>query len=211
MQPGLSDLRHTGCFRKFRGLLSMFIALCICAYLAGSISFAILLSRPHGSTDPRLHGSGNPGASNMLRLHGKRLAVLTLLGDLAKGLFPVTAAAWLGLSVQLQAWVGFFAVLGHLFPVFYRFKGGKGVSTTAGVLLALYPPAALLALSTWILSFYLTRTSSLASLSAVPVALPLLAWQQPAGLVPVSLLTLFLVWAHRSNLKDLLAGTERHS
>lgn len=187
----------------------MFIALCICAYLAGSVSFAILLSRRHGSSDPRLRGSGNPGATNMLRLYGKRLAVLTLLGDLAKGVLPVTAAAWLGLSVQLQAWIGFFAVLGHLYPLFHQFKGGKGVATTAGMLLALYPPAALLALSAWLLSFYLSRTSSLASLSALPITLPLLAWQQPATMLPVSLLTLLLVWAHRSNLKDLLAGTER--
>ena len=187
----------------------MFIALCVCAYLAGSVSFAILLSRRHGSTDPRLRGSGNPGATNMLRLYGKRLALLTLLGDLAKGLLPVAAAGWLGLSAQLQAWVGFFAVLGHLYPVFHRFKGGKGVATTAGMLLALYPPAALLALSTWLLAFHLTRTSSLASLSALPVTLPLLAWQLPVSMLPVSLLTLLLVWAHRNNLKDLLAGTER--
>lgn len=187
----------------------MFIALCLAAYLLGSISFAILLSRRHGSTDPRLHGSGNPGATNMLRLHGKRLALFTLLGDLAKGLLPVACAAWLGLPLQWQAWVGFCAVAGHLFPVFHRFRGGKGVATTAGMLLALYPPAALLALSVWLLAFYLTRTSSLASLSALPVTLPLLAWQLPQSMLPMSILTLLLVWAHRTNLKLLWAGTER--
>lgn len=187
----------------------MFIALCLGAYLFGSVSFAILLSRRHGSTDPRLQGSGNPGATNMLRLHGKRLALLTLLGDLAKGLLPVAAADWLGLSIQLQAWVGFFAVLGHMYPLYYHLHGGKGVATTAGILLALYPPAALLALSVWLLAFYLSRTSSLASLSALPATLPLLAWQQPASMLPISLLTLLLVWSHRNNLKDLLAGTER--
>ena len=186
----------------------MFIALCVCAYLLGSISFAIVLSRRHGTTDPRLQGSGNPGASNMLRLFGKRLALLTLLGDLAKGLLPVLCAIWLNFSMQDQAWVGFFAILGHLYPLYHRFQGGKGVATTAGVLLGLYPPAALLALSVWLLAFYLSRTSSLASLSALPVSLPLLAWQQPEAILPASLLTLLLFWRHRQNLKQLLLGTE---
>lgn len=186
----------------------LFIALCIGAYLLGSVSFAIVLSHRHDSTDPRLQGSGNPGATNMLRLHGKRLALLTLLGDLGKGLFPIICASWLDLPLQLQAWVGFFAVLGHLYPVYHRFRGGKGVSTTAGMLLALYPPAALLALSVWLLAFYLSRTSSLASLSALPLTLPLLAWQQPQIMLPVSLLALLLFWRHRKNLKQLLLGTE---
>ncbi|NLD15001.1 MAG: glycerol-3-phosphate 1-O-acyltransferase PlsY [Gammaproteobacteria bacterium] len=186
----------------------MFIALCLCAYLLGSVSFAIVLSKRHGNADPRLQGSGNPGATNMLRLHGKRLALLTLLGDLGKGLLPVLCAGWLGLPPYAQAWVGLFAVLGHLYPLYHRFRGGKGVATAAGMLLGLYPPAALLALSVWLLAFFLTRTSSLASLSALPVTLPLLAWQQPQGLLPISLLTLLLFWRHRQNLKQLLHGTE---
>lgn len=187
----------------------MFIALFICAYVLGSISFAVVLSRHYGTADPRQLGSGNPGASNMLRLAGKRLASLTLLGDLGKGLLPILVASGLGLSQQEQAWIGVAAVVGHLYPVFHRFNGGKGVSTTAGMLLGVYPPAALLALSVWLLAFYLTRTSSLASLSALPLTLPLLAWQHPHALLPASLLTLLLVWRHRSNVKDLLAGTER--
>lgn len=186
----------------------MFITLCLGAYLLGSLSFAILLSRTHGNSDPRLHGSGNPGATNMLRLHGKRLALLTLLGDLGKGLLPVLCASGLGLPSYAQAWVGLFAVLGHLYPLYHRFRGGKGVATSAGMLLGLYPPAALLALSVWALAFFLTRTSSLASLSALPVTLPLLAWQQPQALLPISLLTLLLCWRHRQNLKHLLHGTE---
>lgn len=186
----------------------MFIALCICAYLLGSVSFAILLSRRHGTTDPRLDGSGNPGASNMLRLAGRRLALLTLLGDLAKGLLPVLCAGWLGLPQQAQAWVGLAAVIGHMYPLYYRFRGGKGVATGAGMLLALYPPAALLAVSVWLLAFAVSRTSSLASLSALPLTLPLLAWQQPQILLPASLLTLLLFWRHRQNLKQLLLGTE---
>jgi len=187
----------------------MFITLILCAYLLGSISFAVLLSQHYGTDDPRQQGSGNPGASNMLRVAGKRLALLTFLGDLGKGLLPILLANWLGLNLQEQAWVGFAAVVGHQYPVFYKFKGGKGVSTTAGMLLGVYPPAALLAVSVWLLTFYLSRTSSLAALSALPLTLPLLAWQQPHALLPASMLTLLLVWRHRSNLKDLLAGTER--
>jgi len=187
----------------------MFIALFICAYLLGSVSFAVLLSQHYGTADPRQQGSGNPGASNMFRVAGKRLATLTFLGDLGKGLLPILLAHWLDLNLHEQAWIGFAAVVGHLYPIFYKFNGGKGVSTSAGMLLGLYPPAALLALSVWLLTFYLTRTSSLAALSALPLTLPLLAWQQPQALLPASLLTLLLVWRHRSNLKNLLAGTER--
>lgn len=187
----------------------MFPALCLCAYLLGSLSFAVLLSKRYGTADPRLQGSGNPGATNMLRLAGKRLALLTLTGDLLKGLLPVLIASWAGLNLQQQAWIGLAAVLGHLYPLYHRFRGGKGVATMAGMLLGLYPPAALLALSIWLLAFYLSRTSSLASLSALPLSLPLLAWQQPMVLLPTSLLTLLLFWRHRKNLKQLLLGTEQ--
>ncbi len=188
----------------------MFWLLVLLAYLLGSLSFAILLSRLAGGPDPRASGSGNPGATNMLRVAGKRLAVLTLLGDLAKGLLPVMVAYLLGLSIQEQAWIGLAAVIGHLYPIYFRFRGGKGVATAAGMLLGLYPPAALLALAAWALTLFLTRTSSLASLIATPLTLPLLAWQQPAALLPMCVLTGLIVWRHRGNLRDLLAGRERH-
>lgn len=188
----------------------MFWLLVPLAYLLGSLSFAILLSRLSGGPDPRASGSGNPGATNMLRVAGKKLAILTLLGDLLKGLLPVLIAYLLGLDVRQQAWVGLAAVIGHLYPLYFRFKGGKGVATAAGMLLGLYPPAALLALATWALTFILTRTSSLASLIATPLTLPLLAWQQPAALLPMCALTGLIVWRHRSNLRDLLDGRERH-
>jgi glycerol-3-phosphate acyltransferase PlsY len=184
--------------------------LAILAYLLGSLSFAILLSHLAGGPDPRISGSGNPGATNMLRVAGKRLAILTLLGDLLKGLLPVAIAMQLGFSVQQQAWIGLAAVVGHLYPLYFSFKGGKGVATAAGMLLGLYPPAALLAVCAWLLAFYLTRTSSLAALIATPLTLPLLAWQQPGALLPVSVLTCLIVWRHRSNLRDLFAGRERH-
>jgi glycerol-3-phosphate acyltransferase PlsY len=188
----------------------MFWLLATFAYLLGSLSFAILLSRLNGSPDPRASGSGNAGATNMLRLAGKKPAVLTLLGDVCKGLLPVLIAACIGMDPKAQAWIGLCAVLGHLFPLYFRFRGGKGVATAAGVLLALYPPAAALAIFTWALVFYLTRTSSIAALIATPLALPVLAWQEPRALLPMSLLTLLVVWRHRRNLRDLLAGRERH-
>lgn len=184
--------------------------LALLAYLLGSLSFAILLSRLVGAPDPRDNGSGNPGATNMLRVAGKRLAILTLLGDVIKGLLPVFIASLLDLPIQQQAWIGFAAVLGHVYPIFFRFNGGKGIATAAGMLLALYPLAALFAAAIWVITFILTRTSSLASLIATPMILPLLAWQLPASLVPISLMICLIVWRHRSNLRDLWAGRERH-
>jgi len=190
-------------------MATMFWLLAILAYLLGSLSFAILLSRLAGGPDPRASGSGNPGATNMLRVAGKKLAVMTLIGDLFKGLLPILIAKLLGLSLHQQAWIGLAAVVGHLYPLYFRFRGGKGVATAAGMLLGLYPPAALLALAAWALVFLLTRTSSLASLIATPLTLPLLAWQQPAALLPACVLTGLIVWRHRNNLRDLFAGRER--
>ena len=158
--------------------------LAILAYLLGSLSFAVLLSRWFGTQDPRASGSGNPGATNMLRVAGKKLAILTLLGDVGKGLLPVLVARWLGLGVMEEAWVGIAAVIGHLYPLYFNFRGGKGVATAAGMLLGLYPPAVLLA--------------------------ALLAWQQPGALLPMTVLTGLIVWRHRANLRDLFAGRERH-
>ena len=169
--------------------------LAILAYLLGSLSFAVLLSRWFGTQDPRASGSGNPGATNMLRVAGKKLAILTLLGDVGKGLLPVLVARWL---------------IGHLYPLYFNFRGGKGVATAAGMLLGLYPPAVLLAAAAWLLTFKLSRTSSLASLVATPLTLPLLAWQQPGALLPMTVLTGLIVWRHRANLRDLFAGRERH-
>jgi glycerol-3-phosphate acyltransferase PlsY len=188
----------------------MFWLMVLFAYLLGSLSFAIVLSRWAGGPDPRVSGSGNPGATNMFRVAGKRLAILTLLGDLLKGVAPILLAKLLGLTLQQQAWIGLAAVIGHLYPLYFNFRGGKGVATAAGMLLGLYPPAALLALGSWLLTFKLTRTSSLAALIATPLTLPLLAWQQPAALLPVCVLTGLIVWRHRGNLRDLFAGRERH-
>lgn len=188
----------------------MFWQLTLLAYLIGSLSFAILLSRLAGAPDPRAGGSGNPGATNVLRVAGKRLAIATLCGDLFKGLLPVMLASFLGLSIEQQSWIAVAAVLGHLYPLYFRFRGGKGVATAAGALLGLYPPAAILALTGWLVMFKLSRTSSLAALAALPLCLPLLAWQQPDSLLPMSLLACLIFWRHRDNLRDLAAGRERH-
>lgn len=187
----------------------MFWQLTLLAYLIGSLSFAILISRLVGAPDPRAAGSGNPGATNMLRLAGKRLAMATLIGDLLKGLLPVLLARFLGLSLEQQAWIALSAVLGHLYPLYFRFRGGKGVATTAGALLALYPPVAVIALAGWLLVFHLTRTSSLASLAALLLCLPVLLWQQPDTMLPIGLLVCLIFWRHRGNLQDLMAGRER--
>ena len=184
--------------------------LTLLAYLTGSLSFAILLSRMTGAPDPRASGSGNPGATNMLRLAGKRIAVLTLIGDVLKGLLPVLLGVTLGLTTHQQAWVGLAAVLGHLYPLYFRFHGGKGVATAAGALLALSPLAALVALGAWLLVFKVSRTSSLAALCTFPLCLPLLAYQQPDALWPMALLAALITWRHRNNLRDLRAGKERH-
>lgn len=184
--------------------------LALFAYLLGSLSFAIVLSRLTGNPDPRASGSGNAGATNMLRLAGRKLAVLTLAGDLGKGLLTVLLAASLGYNRQAQAWIGLCAVIGHLYPVYFRFRGGKGVATAAGMLLGVYPPAGLLAVCAWLMVFALSRTSSLASLLAAPLTLPLLGWLAPETLVPIGILCTLIVWRHRGNLRDLLAGRERH-
>jgi acyl phosphate:glycerol-3-phosphate acyltransferase len=189
---------------------AMFWQLALLAYLTGSLSFAILLSRLTGAPDPRASGSGNPGATNMLRLAGRGLAMSTLFGDLLKGLLPVLLAAALGLTIEQQAWIALAAVVGHLYPLYFRFRGGKGVATAAGALLGLHPPTALLALVIWLIVFKLSRTSSLAALAALPLCLPLLAWMQPEALWPMSVLAALIVWRHRNNLRDLSAGNERH-
>ena len=186
----------------------------IAAYLIGSLSFAVIVSRVMGLNDPRTYGSGNPGATNVLRSGSKAAAAVTLVLDALKGLVPVVLVKAFGepfgLGDSTVALAGLAAFLGHLYPVFFGFKGGKGVATAAGMLLGLYPPAALLALAAWALTFLLTRTSSLASLIATPLTLPLLAWQQPEALLPMCVLTGLIVWRHRGNLRDLFAGRERH-
>lgn len=180
------------------------------AYLLGSISSAIIVCRLLGLPDPRGEGSGNPGATNVLRIGGKKAAAITLMGDMLKGLLPVLAARLLDASMAVQAAVALAAFLGHLYPVFFGFRGGKGVATTLGVLLGLHWPVGLLTIATWLLIAKVFRVSSLAALLSL-LATPLYVWwliPEPALLIALLVMLILLFWRHRSNIQNLLAGRE---
>jgi glycerol-3-phosphate acyltransferase PlsY len=186
----------------------------VAAYLIGSLSFAVIVSRAMGLNDPRSYGSGNPGATNVLRSGNKAAAVLTLLLDALKGYLPVVLVKELGAPYGLHegtlAMVGLAAFLGHLWPVFFHFKGGKGVATAAGVLLGLNPWLGLATLATWIIIAAFTRYSSLAAITAAVFApfYQLLIWGGGPVAVVVMLMGGLLVWRHRANIQKLLKGTE---
>ena len=187
-------------------------------YLIGSLSFAVIVSRVMGLADPRSYGSGNPGATNVLRSGSKPAALATLLLDVVKGVVPVLAARWaatrFGLGGDAVDWAaalaGLGAFLGHLWPVYFRFKGGKGVATAAGVLLAINPWLGLATLATWVIIAAFFRYSSLASLVSAAFApfYQLLIWgpEPAAGIIVV--MSLLLAWRHAPNIAKLLAGTE---
>ena len=186
------------------------------AYLLGSLSFAVVMSRAFGLADPRTYGSGNPGATNVLRSGNKWAAGLTLLGDAAKGWLAVWAAGQLNPSAAVQACVALAVFLGHLYPIFLRFKGGKGVATAFGVMLAVQPLLALVAAITWFLVAKIFKYSSLAALVSAGCA-PLFYllggvqgwWRaEPAFAWALFIIALFLLLRHRSNIERLLKGTE---
>lgn len=181
------------------------------AYLLGSVAFGILVSKMAGLPDPRTVGSGNPGATNVMRSGKKAAALFTLLGDAGKGWLAVWVAQRFGLT---QIWVCAVALavfIGHLFPLFYGFKGGKGVATAAGILLALSPWLGLSVLAAWLAVFALWRVSSLSALLAALVApgaaAVIFGWQSPLT-ATVLVLALLLVWRHRANIHKLLDGSE---
>ena len=184
------------------------------AYLIGSLSFAVIVSRLMGLNDPRTYGSGNPGATNVLRSGNKAAAVLTLLFDALKGFVPVLLVKEFGAPYGLYegtlALVAVAAFLGHLWPVFFRFKGGKGVATAAGVLLGLNPWLGLATLATWIIIAAFTRYSSLAALVAALFApfYQVLIWGGGPIAVAVFVMGALLVWRHAANIQKLLNGTE---
>jgi glycerol-3-phosphate acyltransferase PlsY len=186
----------------------------LAAYLVGSLSFAVIVSRLMGLADPRSYGSKNPGATNVLRSGNRAAAVLTLVLDALKGYVPVLLALmWrdrLGLSELVIAMVGLAAFLGHLWPVFFRFEGGKGVATAAGVLLALNPHLGLATLLSWVLVAGFMRYSSLASLVAAVFApfYQLLIWGGGDLMVAILPMSLLLIWRHAANIRRLLDGTE---
>lgn len=189
----------------------MTLVFVVCAYLLGSVSFAVLMSRAFRLPDPRTYGSHNPGATNVLRSGKKAAAALTLLGDAAKGGLAVWLAQhFMPHDYTLVALVALAVFLGHLFPIFLRFKGGKGVATALGVLLALNVWLGLAALLTWLLVALVFRLSSLAALLAAAGA-PVYAWllTLPREYVWVSgVMSLLLIWRHKRNIQNLLAGKE---
>lgn len=184
------------------------------AYLIGSLSFAVIVSRAMGLADPRSYGSGNPGATNVLRSGRRSAAVLTLVLDALKGYLPVLAVLWLaprlGWGQGTVAAVGLAAFLGHLWPVFFSFQGGKGVATAAGVLLAFNPLLGAATLATWLIVALFFRYSSLASLAAAAFApfYQLLIWEADATALAIAVMSLLLVWRHAGNIAKLIAGTE---
>lgn len=180
-------------------------------YLAGSVSSAILVCRVLGHGDPREVGSGNPGATNVLRSFGRIAAALTLAGDVAKGVLPVLAVHALGFPPPVQAAAGAGAFLGHLFPLWFGFRGGKGVATYIGVVAALDWRLALAFCVVWLAVALALRYSSLAALTAalvVPCAAGALR-QTPSVVAVLALMTVGVLWRHGSNIRKLIAGTER--
>ncbi len=182
----------------------------VAAYLIGSLPFAVIVSRIFGLADPRSYGSGNPGATNVLRTGNKLAAVLTLAGDAAKGWLAVWLAQRLGIDGLTVALAGLSAFLGHVFPLFLGFKGGKGVATALGVLAGSHAPLALAAAATWLIVALVTRYSSLAAIAAAlvtPVA-GFLLLDDVRLAACVSVICAILIWRHKENIKKLLAGTE---
>ena len=190
--------------------LSLPIILSVVAYLIGSLSSAIILCKMAGLPDPRSQGSGNPGATNVLRFGGKKLAATVLFIDVLKGVLPVLVASLLGLNEAWLAVVALAAFLGHLYPVFFEFKGGKGVATALGGFLALSPVMALTILATWIAVFAVSRISSLSALTAASLApvysLYFIDMTQTRWVILV--MAIMLVYRHRSNIQRLLSGEE---
>lgn len=191
----------------------------IAAYLLGSLSFAVIVTRLMGLNDPRTYGSKNPGATNVLRSGSKAAAIITLLLDAVKGWLPVALVRWFGQPYGLEegtmALVGLAAFLGHLWPVFFRFEGGKGVATALGVLVGISGWLGLATLLTWIIVAFFFRYSSLASLAAAVFA-PLyyilfggVAWYTDARVgVSIAVMSALLAWRHKENIKRLIEGKE---
>jgi glycerol-3-phosphate acyltransferase PlsY len=190
------------------------VAAVLAAYCVGSLSFAVIVSRAMGLADPRSYGSGNPGATNVLRSGKRSAAVLTLALDALKGYLPVLLVLvygprW-GLTETTAAFAGLAAFLGHLYPVFFRFKGGKGVATAAGVLMALNPGLAVATLLSFAIVLAFSRYVSLAAIVAAAFApfYQALIWGVEPALLAIAMMSLLLVWRHEGNLKKLIAGTE---
>jgi acyl phosphate:glycerol-3-phosphate acyltransferase len=187
------------------------VAIVVAAYLIGSISFAVVVSRAFRLPDPHQYGSGNPGATNVLRTGNKAAALLTMLGDLLKGLVVVLAARALGASDWVIALAALAAFVGHVYPVFHRFAGGKGVATAAGIVLGIHWPLGLLLTLVWLTLAFGFKISSLAALVTallLPIGMLYATGPGPYALASVAI-GLLVFWRHRTNIRQLIAGNER--
>lgn len=182
----------------------------VIAYLIGSLSFAVIVSRVFGLADPRSYGSGNPGATNVLRSGNKAAAILTLLFDALKGYIPVAIAVHMGLDALTVTAIGLGAFIGHLWPVFFKFEGGKGVATAAGVLLGFAPSLGGQVLLVWLGMAVVFRYSSLAALTAALAApvIQIANWGFGPVSIGVIVMSALLIWRHEANIRKLLAGQE---
>lgn len=181
----------------------------VIAYLFGSISSAIITCKILQLPDPRTQGSGNPGATNVLRIGGKKAAIITLVGDFLKGVIPVLLAKWFDMNTLGLALVTFVAFFGHLYPIFFKFQGGKGVATAFGCMLALSWPVGLCLLATWLSMAIVFRYSSLAAL-VTAIAAPIYTYFFTNLIYTIMALSMsfFLIYRHRNNIQKLLAGQE---
>lgn len=188
----------------------LFLFLVIVGYLAGSICSAVIVSRIFNLPDPRTTGSQNPGATNVLRLAGKKYAVIVLLADVLKGLLPVLLAKALGASPATVSFTCFAAVMGHMFPLYFGFSGGKGVATALGALLGLHFMLGVIVIATWLLVANFTRYSSLASIISIGLAplFGLLTIGEFSIFPPLFFITLFILYKHRNNITRLIDGEE---
>jgi len=188
------------------------ILLIAAAYLLGSVSSAVVVCRLMGLPDPRTEGSGNPGATNVLRIGGKRAAIVTLFGDSLKGLLPLVVGHILPVPVPVAALAatGLAAFLGHLYPVFFGFRGGKGVATALGVQFGLYWPIGLCVAGIWLLMAKAVKISSVSALVSMALApvMVWLFWPEPILVAMQTVISTLLFWRHRSNIRNLLSGSE---
>lgn len=185
------------------------ILLIVLAYLFGSVSSAIVVAKSMGLTDPRTDGSNNPGATNMMRLNGKKAAAITLVGDLLKGTIPVLIAKFAGADVDTQLLVALAAFLGHLHPVFFSFKGGKGIATALGVLIGLDWRIAALTALVWFAIYKLKGVSSIAGMSSTAI-IPIIVWFVTGNshfVLFAVVMGAFVLWRHKSNIQGLLNGS----
>ncbi|MCK5002534.1 MAG: glycerol-3-phosphate 1-O-acyltransferase PlsY [Gammaproteobacteria bacterium] len=190
-----------------------YIFFALAAYLIGSISTAIITCKLMGLEDPRGVGSNNPGATNVLRTGGKKAAIITLLGDMLKGLLPVLAVQQLSADITALAITGIAAFLGHLYPLYYRFKGGKGVATFYGVLLGTNWMIGLAALAVWGLVMFLFRISGLSALVSATSS-PFIVWYFDGSevlMTAVTFMAVLLIWRHRNNIKQMIQNSKSKS